>query len=68
MFICGTFTYGQKKPCKTCKRFFLWGVSTGYCSQKKADMSTWEHCKYHKRNAYMYTKDGICKHPSEEFI
>jgi hypothetical protein len=59
--ICGSFTHGQKKPCKTCKHFWLWGVSTGHCFRHKVDMMIWEHCKYHKRDARIWTKDGKCK-------
>lgn len=67
-FICGSFTNGKKKPCKYCKRFLLWGVSTGYCDRRHKDCETWETCKYYKRDAYMYTKNGVCKHPDEEYI
>lgn len=66
MNICGAFTHGQKKPCKHCKNFFLWGVSTGCCTKHNCDMLTWEHCKYFKRDSYMYTKDGVCKHSELE--
>jgi hypothetical protein len=68
MFLCGAFTHGTRKPCKYCRNFMLWGVSTGACFIHRQDMSTWDHCKYFKRNSYMYTKDGICKHPEEEYV
>lgn len=67
-FICGAFTNSQKKPCKHCKHFALWGVSTGCCLKTGRDMQTWEHCKYFKRESNMYTKDGICKHPEWEYM
>lgn len=68
MFICGAFTKGRKKPCKCCKSFMLWGVSTGYCTKYSTDMMTWDHCKYYKRDAEMYTIDGRCKHPELEYM
>ncbi len=68
MFICGPFTKGKKKPCKHCKYFSLWGVSTGYCFKHQEDFQTWENCKYFKRNRSMYTKDGVCKHPEVEYL
>ncbi len=68
IFICGAFTKGKTKPCKRCKHFILWGVSTGYCMKKSEDMMTWNTCKFFKRNRYMYTKDGVCKHPDEEYL
>ena len=61
MNICGSFTKGQKKPCKHCKKFWLWGVSTGHCGQHNCDMMTWEHCKYYKRDSKTWTKNGKCK-------
>lgn len=68
VFVCGAFTYGKKKPCKHCKRFMLWGVNTGYCSKHNRDMQTWEGCKYYKRDSFMYSKDGKCKHPEYEYL
>lgn len=74
MIICGDFTYGKKKCCKHCIHFIHWGVGGGSCERIKDKgqledyKSTWEHCKYFKRNQYMYTKDGICKHPEEEYL
>jgi hypothetical protein len=56
-----------KKPCKHCKYFYLWGVSTGYCTLHEQDFSTWEHCKYYKRDRKLYTKDGKCKYPENEY-
>jgi len=67
IFICGAFTKGTKKPCKYCKYFHLWGVSTGYCTLHEQDFSTWEHCKYYKRDRKLYTKDGKCKYPENEY-
>lgn len=66
MFICGSFTHGQKKPCKYCKHFFLWGTSAGYCGKKKEDMMCSDHCKYFKRDAFVWTKDGKCKFNENE--
>ena len=60
-FICGNFTYGQRKPCKMCRHFFLWGISTGYCLRKKEDKQCHEHCKYYKREAQYWYKSGKCK-------
>ena len=59
--ICGSFTYGQKKPCKYCERFFMWGTSTGYCSKHQQDKHCSEHCKYYKRDSETWTKNGKCK-------
>ena len=61
MHICGIFTRGKKKPCKMCKHFFLWGVSAGHCDVHREDKMTWEHCKYYKRDAKVWFKDGKCK-------
>jgi hypothetical protein len=61
MDICGSFTGKQKKPCKQCKRFFMWGVSYGRCDKLKDDVSCREHCKYFKRDSTTWTKDGKCK-------
>lgn len=61
MNLCGTFIRGQKKPCKHCRNFFLWGVSSGACIKHNVDMMTWDHCKYFKRNSKYWTKDGKCK-------
>lgn len=61
MFLCGTLTYGQMKPCKYCRNFFLWGISTGHCDIHKTDKSCWEHCKYYKRDSELWFKDGRCK-------
>lgn len=60
-FICGSHTYNQKKPCKNCKRFLLWGMSTGYCFKHKTDMQCSNHCKYYKRESNIWNKNGICK-------
>lgn len=68
MFVCGAFTKGQKKLCKHCCSFMLWGVSTGYCFKHKTDKMIWEHCKYYKRNAEMYAINGRCKHPELEYM
>lgn len=59
--ICGSFTYGRKKPCKNCKYFFLWGTSTGYCSKHNNDEMCQGHCKYFKRDAEIWGKNGKCK-------
>jgi len=67
IIICGAFTGRQKKPCKMCRSFCGWGISTGYCSVKNNDVTYGSHCKYYKRASYMYFKDGRCKHPEEEF-
>lgn len=66
MQICGSFTDGQKKPCKTCKHFFLWGVNTGFCGKQMINMATWEHCKYYKRNSEIWCKNGKCKFNENE--
>lgn len=75
IFNCGDFTYGNKKPCKHCEHFIHWGVGGGSCELKTnnwdeyADyVSTYNHCKYYKRDRYMYSKDGICKHPELEYL
>jgi hypothetical protein len=61
MIVCGSYTGKQKKPCKHCIHFFLWGVGTGYCSKHKCDMFCNDHCKYFKRDYDYWTKDGKCK-------
>lgn len=61
LHICGSFTSNQKKPCKNCKHFFLWGVSTGYCGKHNKDVSCKEHCKYFKREREVWAKNGKCK-------
>ena len=61
MFICGNFTRGQKKPCKHCKNFFLWGISTGYCTKRNEDMQCHDHCKYFKRDSEIWKISGKCK-------
>ncbi len=74
IFICGSFTRGRKKPCLHCKHFLFWGVGGGSCMIKKDYgngedyVATHNHCKYYKRDRYMYTKDGVCKHPEEEYL
>lgn len=68
VIICGAFTNKTKKPCKYCSRFLLWGISTGYCFKHRKDMMTWDHCKYYKRDAEMYTIRGKCKHPELECL
>lgn len=60
-FICGSFTDKQKKPCKHCKHFMLWGLSFGRCFKRNEDMSRSDHCKYFKRDSEIWTKDGKCK-------
>ena len=44
MFICGNFTEKQKKPCKFCRSFYLWGVGSGYCAVQGEGMMSWDHC------------------------
>lgn len=61
VIVCGAFTGKQKKPCKYCKNFLLWGISTGHCSKKNCDTQTWGHCKFYKRDSQVWTKDGVCK-------
>jgi len=61
IFICGNFTGNQKKPCKHCKHFMLWGVGYGYCLKHKTDIHCSDHCKYFKRDCRYWTKDGKCK-------
>lgn len=68
MFLCGAFTNGKKKPCKHCKRFMLWGVNTGLCDKTGEDMQTWDSCKYFKRDSFMYSKNGKCKHPELQYL
>lgn len=68
MYICGAFTREKKKPCKHCKHFCLWGVNTGYCWKRQVYMQTWDTCKYFKRDSFMYTKDGKCKHPELQYL
>ena len=61
LFICGNHTFGKKKPCKTCKKFLLWGISTGYCFKNKKNVSCRSHCKFYKRDSKLWTKNGKCK-------
>lgn len=57
----GTFTNGRKKPCKYCRNFFMWGIGEGYCTCQHENKMCHEHCKYYKRDAKTWTKDGKCK-------
>jgi len=61
IIICGNYTGKQRKPCKHCKHFFLWGIGAGYCGRLKADIMCHNHCKYFKRDARAWTNDGKCK-------
>ena len=61
IFICGAFTNGQYKPCKTCKRYMLWGISTGHCTKHNTDTQTSNHCKYYKRDSRVFNKNGEFK-------
>ena len=61
IILCGNFTKGQKKPCKWCKHFLLWGIGTGYCGKTGMDMMSWDHCKYYKRASDTWFKSGKCK-------
>lgn len=48
--ICGDFDNGTDRCCKYCNYFFLWGVSTGYCTEKCEDMLSWdEACEKFKK-------------------
>lgn len=58
----GSWTGTQKKPCKHCKHFLLWGTSIGYCMRRDENfINCREHCKYFKRDYESWTKDGKCK-------
>jgi hypothetical protein len=61
MFFCGSFTGKQNKPCKHCKNFIFWGIFSGYCVRQRKNVSCSDHCKYFKRDAEIWTKNGECK-------
>ena len=60
IFVCGNSTT-RNKPCKHCKHFMLWGISTGYCFKKKDNLSCNNHCKYYKRDSSFWNISGKCK-------
>jgi hypothetical protein len=50
MNISGDFDNGTENCCKYCENFALWGVSTGYCTEKCEDMlSLDEACEKFKK-------------------
>lgn len=59
--ISGLSDTSKKKRCQTCKHFMLWGTIYGHCMKLQEDMSKNDKCKYHKRNAEFWTKDGKAK-------
>ena len=52
MIICGNF--GKENQCGTCKKFWMWGISTGCCGaddENNKDMGSMSFCdcgKYEK--------------------
>ena len=60
VFICGNWAT-RTKPCKYCKQFLIWGISTGYCSKKGTNVNYNNHCKYYKRDSEIWTVSGKCK-------
>jgi len=49
------------KTCYRCKRFFMWGIGTGYCVKHKENKYQTNHCKYYKRNFKLFAKNGQVK-------
>lgn len=66
-YIFGDFDNGTDQCCKYCENFALWGVSTGYCTEKCEDMLSWDDaCESFKKENNYPPYNCVCGNYEEE--